>query len=326
MSTANAGILARKLAKPAQAESARSQTPMRALRMEVARASRDVFGAEIDVIGVEITQSGLDDLVSPLSKGHCPIGLVAPEGLVGLVIADPEVLAAAGEMMTTGRIRPTPAEARSPTEVDAALIEPFLTGLMTAIQRDCGSSSPGDWFPAIAVGRKFSGVMALRLALPERPYKIFRMTLDLGAGGRQGEIAFALPAAIAAPEDPPERHCRADWPAQMSDVVMQKPTEVEAILGRFRLPLAIAEALKVGQVLLLLELDIGAVSLEASDGSRIANCRLGQSGGMRAVRVEPKPEIVMEEGGHFNAHRMRLPENTIDDPLEEPMPIQGLDD
>jgi flagellar motor switch protein FliM len=112
----------------------------------------------------------------------------------------------------------------------------------------------------------------------------------------------------------------------MSDVVMQTPTEVEAILGRLRLPLAIAEALKVGQVLPLLELDIGDVSLEASDGSRIANCRLGQSGGMRAVRVEPKPEIAMEEGGHFNAPRMRLPEHTIDDPLDEPMPIQVIDD
>lgn len=326
MSTESAGILARKLAKPVQAEGAGSQTPMRALRMAVARASRDVFGAEIDVIGVEITQSGLDDLVSPLGTGHCLVGLVAPEGLVGLVIADPEVLAAAGEMMITGRIRPTPAEARSPTEVDAALIEPFPTGLMTAIQRDCGTSSPGDWFPAIAVGCKFSGVMALRLALPERPYKIFCMTLDLGAGGRQGKIGFALPVAIAAPEEPPERRSRADWPAQMSDVVMQTPTEVEAILGRLRLPLAMAEALKVGQVLPVLELDIGAVSLEASDGSRIANCRIGQSGGMRAVRVEPKPEISMEEGGHFNAPRMRLPENTIDDPLEEPIPIQGLDD
>ena len=112
----------------------------------------------------------------------------------------------------------------------------------------------------------------------------------------------------------------------MSDVVMQTSTEVEAIRGRLRLPLAIAEALKVGQVLPLLELDIGDVSLEASDGSRIANCRLGQSGGMRAVRVEPKPEISMEEGGHFNAPRMRLPEHTIDDPLDEPMPIQVIDD
>ena len=67
MSTASAGILARKLEKPVQAEGAGSQTPMRALRMAVARASPVVFGAEIDVIGVEITQSGLDDLVSPLS-------------------------------------------------------------------------------------------------------------------------------------------------------------------------------------------------------------------------------------------------------------------
>ncbi len=326
MSTASAGILARKLAKPAQAEGGGSQTPMRALRMAVARASRDVFGAEIDVIGVEIAQSGLDDLVSPLGKGHCLIGLVAPEGLVGLVIADPEVLAAAGEMMTTGRIRPVTAEVRSPTEVDAALVEPFLTGLMTAIQRDCGTSSPGDWFPTIAVGRKFSGVMALRLALPERAYKIFRMTLDLGAGGRQGEIAFALPVAIAAPEDHPERRGRAGWPVQMNEVVMQTPTEVEAVLGRLRLPLAIAETLKVGQVLPLLELDISAVSLEASDGSCIANCRLGQSGGMRAVRVEPRPEIAMEEGGHFNAPRMRLPDDTVEDPLGEPTPIQGFDD
>ena len=106
---------------------------------------------------LEITQSGLDDLVSPLGTGHCLIGLVAPEGLAGLVIADPEVLAATGEMMTTGWIRPTPAEARSPTEVDAALIEPFLTGLMTAIQRDCGTSSPGTGFSRSPLGASFRG-------------------------------------------------------------------------------------------------------------------------------------------------------------------------
>ena len=91
---------------------------------------------------------------------------------------------------------------------------------------------------------------------------------------------------------------------------MQTPTEVESIIGRLRLPLAIEETLKVGQVLPLLELDIGAVSLNASDGSCIATCRLGQSGGMRAVRVEPKPEISMEEGGYFNPPQIRQPENT----------------
>lgn len=308
MSTAGAGILARKLAKPAQAESAGTPAPTRGLRMAVARASRDIFGAEIDVIGVELGQSGLDDLIVGLTKAHCMIGLEAPEGLVGLVVIDPEALAASGEMMTTGRIKPTPAEARTPTEVDAALVEPFLTGLIKAIQRDCGTSPPGDWFPAVTVGRRFSGTMALRLTLPERPYRIFRMTLDLGVGGRQGEIAFALPVPASAREKRPDQRSLPDWSALMSEVVMQTPTEVEAILGRIRLPLSMADALKVGQVLPLLELDIATVSLQAPDGSCIANCRLGQSGGMRAVRIEPKPETAMEEGGHFKSPRTRLSE------------------
>lgn len=63
MSTAGAGILARKLAKPARAEGKEAPAPTRDLRMAVARASRDVFGAEIDVIGVETGQSGLDDFL-----------------------------------------------------------------------------------------------------------------------------------------------------------------------------------------------------------------------------------------------------------------------
>lgn len=213
---------------------------------------------------------------------------------MGLVVADPEALAAAGEMMTTGRIKPNAAEPRSPTEADAALLEPFLTGLIAAIQRDCGTSPPGDWFAATTVGRRFSGMTALRLALPERPLRILRMTVDLGAGGRQGEIAFALPAAVPPREKRPEGRGVPDWPARMSEVVMQTPTEVEAILGHIRLPLSMADALKVGQVLPLPELDIATVSLVAPDGSCIANCRLGQSGGMRAIRIEPKPEIAME--------------------------------
>ncbi len=309
---AGAGILARKLAKPVQAEGARAPPPPRGLRMAVARAAQAVFGAEIDAIGVEISQTGLDDLVAGLGSAHCLIGLAGPEGLVGLTAADQEALAAAGEIMMTGRIKPTQAETRSPTDVDAALLTPFLTVLIEAIRRDCGASSPGDWFRSITVGNRFSGAMALRLALPERPYRVLRMTLDLGAGGRQGEIAFALPSAVPAGEKRPDRSGALDWTALMNVVVMQTPTEVEAILGRIRLPLKVADALRVGQVLPLLELDIAAVSLQASDGSCIANCRLGQSGGMRAVRIEPKPEIAMEEGGHFRPPRMQLPEATGD--------------
>lgn len=316
MSTAGAGILARKLAKPARAEGDEAPAPTRGLRMAVARASRGVFGAEIDVIGVETGQSGLDDFLSGLGTAHCLIGLEAPQGLVGLVAPDPEALAAAGEMMTTGRIKPNAAEPRSPAEVDAALLEPFLTGLIAAIQMDCGASPPGDWFAAIAVGRRFSGMTALRLALPERPFRILRMTLDLGAGGRQGEIAFALPAAMPPREKRPDGCGVPDWTARMSEVVMQTPTEVEATLGRIRLPLSMADALRVGQVLPLPELDIATVSLVAPDGTCIANCRLGQSGGMRAVRIEPKPEIAMEEGGPFTPPRMQLSEAISDEGVD----------
>jgi len=67
------------------------------------------------------------------------------------------------------------------------------------------------------------------------------------------------------------------------------------------MPLFQAENLAVGQVIPLPGCTVSSVKLLARDGRKVATARLGQSGGMRAVRVEAAPHLQMEDMDNLGA-------------------------
>ena len=71
----------------------------------------------------------------------------------------------------------------------------------------------------------------------------------------------------------------------LADRVNGAQSRLEAVLARLRMPLADIMNLKAGMVLALPQAGLDRISLEGCDGRLVAEGRLGQNRGMRAVRL-----------------------------------------
>ena len=248
------------------------------------------------VLSVSAEESGLDTVLAQVPGDMMLLSLWGERGMSGLVGVDLELRTALVEVQTMGRLRATPAESRPVTATDAALSQPLVAAfLMELVQATRGTDLAG-WADGHRVDGRVSGPRGAEMALADVKYRLVRLTIDLAAGDRQGEMLLALPlvlpvaAQVAAAPDP-----RAGFAAQLQRNILQAEAALKAVLTRLRLPLREAEALEVGQLMPLPGVTVASLRLEGPDGKLVALGRLGQSAGMRAVRIEVAAAPAMRE-------------------------------
>lgn len=226
----------------------------------------------------------------------------ADGGAPGLLVLDTGLFSALVEAMTLGRLGAAPPAApRRPTATDAALLGALIDRLLAELDRglaeaglDAGAEG-GGWRMARAVGDQ----RLLGAILDEGGYRLAEVPLALSAAGapgsapRSGRLALLLPDPDSARAAAPPGRAPAAAPAATPDTLGQgieaavqgAPAVLTAVLGRVALPLEQALLLAVGQ---RLELSIAAleeVELVGLDARAYAWARLGQTRGMRAVRI-----------------------------------------
>lgn len=278
---------------PAAPEAVADYSPERALRFAVRRAAEHAHGWMIGVLGVGIEVVQFDELLPLLGKEHLYCG-VERGGLVGLIALDAETRAALVEFQACGSLSPKEAEARAPTAVDFAFATPFLTALLTELGISSQGTELEGWTAGTNVGAWVQSLDHVDTRLLSAPYRIARITLDLGSGDRQG----ALVLAIAVPEEKStDKFAQApDIGQKLVAAVLQTTTQIEAILHRTRTTSADLERYQVGDVIALGGASLDAVSVEiAQSGHKVGNARLGQTGGMKAIRIEPITKPSLEE-------------------------------
>lgn len=279
MEQSTASLMRRLVRTPAPPPSV---TPARALRLAMVRAAERSIGLHLAVLGVSEDMGPLDDLLSRLEEGLLIVALYEGPEPVGLIALDSEARAAVIETQTLGQLLHASPEPRAVTAADTALARPLLSAFLSEMQDAVEGTSLAGWTrgPRLA-GRLPSGREAAML-LADGPYRIVRLTLDLGAGQRQGLalVMVRLPGAIRSPG--PVAPVAA---ATVAEHVMGSQAPLTAVLHRLRLSLAEAEGLEVGQVLALPGVTVASVRIEAG-GVNLGPARLGQVAGMRAVRIE----------------------------------------
>lgn len=263
-----------------------SPTPARGLRLAFARAAERSVGLSAGVLGVAEEVGPLDDLLSRLEDGLLLLSL-AGDGLpLGLVGIDAEGVAAAVEAQTMGRPSVQAPEPRPATAADLAMTEPLLAAFLAEAREAVAGTALDGWLGAVRPGPRLTGAREAGMALGDGAYRVVRLTIDLRAGPRQALIV--LLHRLPPPPEPAQRP-GAGWADGLSARVLAAPASVEAVLGRLRLPLDAAEGFAVGQVVPLPGLSVASVRLEAlGPGGAprdLGPARLGQSGGMRAVRL-----------------------------------------
>jgi flagellar motor switch protein FliM len=296
-------VLRRKAAGAEVASAAEVPSPARLLRRAFARAAARTAGLTVGVLGVADETLLLDDLLSRLPEGALLLSLAAPGrgGPAGLAALDLQTVSALIEAQLTGCVRSQAPRPRAMTATDAALAAPVVGAFLSEVAATAGDGPLSGWAEGAVTGKRLADVKAAEIALPHGPFRMVSLTLDLGVGERQGQVLVALlgPRPTVAPGVAEAR--AAAFNRRLRENVLSAEAPLTAVLHRMRLPFAVVEGLRPGQVIALPGVRVTSVRLEGPNRQLAARGRLGQSGGLRAIRVEtPAPSDLLPgigEGG-----------------------------
>lgn len=270
-------------------------TSSRAIRLAITRAADKTHDFVVSVSSLREEVLSLDQLLAALEPELMLIGMTAGGVMTGLAALDLNMRTALLEVQTVGMVLPDVPEDRPPTGTDAQMAQPLIEAFLHHLQ-DSAERTPLDgWGLGFNAGDKINSTRAAGLILDDGKYRLIRLSLDLGVGDRTAELALALPCRAETVGRVLTPEVTGDWDERFRKVVDGSPARLDAELHRFKLPLHQAENLVVGQVLPLTGCTVSSVKILARDGRKVATARLGQSAGMRAVRIEVPPQVALSD-------------------------------
>ncbi|UXX82995.1 FliM/FliN family flagellar motor switch protein [Roseovarius pelagicus] len=289
MADDNTRSVMRRMARMGRQEStARAMSPAKALRLSLARTADRLFDLPLTVTAVEQDQISFADLAPELGQGGMLALLYGATGESGAMRLDPGLLAALVEVQTTGHVSGHSDANRRATRTDAAIAAPMIDGTLERIDACMASDAGEAWIGGYRYGAMFEDARTLILSLSASDYTIFRVMLEIGADAHPGALTMILPrvadndvaettAVIETGTTKPDR--------ALSRAVLEAPVTLRAVLGRITMPLDKLCALKATDKLPFGKYQLLEARLETGQKHLVAQARLGQMNGARAVRL-----------------------------------------
>lgn len=274
-------------AKPAMATS--PVTVVKAVRLALSKAADKALGLAATTTSMTEEVVQLDPLLGMLDRNGLLAVLEGPEGALGMVMVEVQMLAAIVEVQTVGRVNPGAAALRRPTRTDAAMVEPMVDDALRLLGDGLAEVPSADWALGFRYGVYIDQIRTLGLVLEDVPYRVFRVSMDLGGGAKQGEILLAFPRDRAREKDPAEQEpeVHAGWAEKLQSTILRSEVQMTAVIHRASLPLSALTNWKVGDLVTLPASVLVNIRLEDAYGVAHGRAKLGQSGGFRAIRVLP---------------------------------------
>ncbi len=287
---AETGIISKKLAAQRADRAEGGPGADRGWRVALARAVQDQLKLSLDVSSLTIEKRSLAELAELVPERALIAILEGPSEGLGAIIVSQPVLTGFIEAQTIGRLRSAEVVPRKPTRTDAAMVAAVIDAALDELEAQLAEEEDLVWAGGFRYASFLDDPRPLALLLEDAPLRLLRAEVALGGGMRQGAILMALPAEgrgrqPAPPaEAPVETHGPA-FAALLAEKVMAAQARVDAVLARVTLPLAQVIRLEVGAVLPLGEAALDAIRLEGLDGRHVADGKLGQNRGLRAIRI-----------------------------------------
>jgi flagellar motor switch protein FliM len=288
-------VIRRKIdrARPALAEGAPGAD--RGWRLALARATRDAMGLDLDFRKLTISRLSLAEILEIAPERALLALLDGPAAGLGVIMLAPPVTSALIEMQTVGRLSTSPTAPRRPSRIDAAMVAGVIDRALSGLDEALADEADLAWAGGFRYASYLEDARPLALMLEEEVYRVLTAEVALGGGtgggpgGREGTVVLVLPAegrgerpAIA---DDPTAAIAPQFTSALQAQVMQSDCRLDAVVGRLTLPLRQIMALEVGETLILPSSALDAIALETLDGRRVAQARLGQHRGMRALKL-----------------------------------------
>ncbi|SEK86732.1 FliM/FliN family flagellar motor switch protein [Pacificibacter marinus] len=267
----------------------------KALRLAVAKAAEDVTGMVMQVTDVQESLTTISVLPSAIPDHSLLALLEGPEHAYGLAIFSLAVTTSVVEQMTTGNVQKYAPEERSPTSTDSVMCFELIDSMLKYFEKIVVEAVEPPLVDGYCTAAQLSEPRSIPIAFDDIRYKMFRITVDMGRGLRQGEIMFIYPAMRPKPKLEPG--VQSDWETSFQASVLKTEASLETVLHRVSLSLSDVVGLEIGMTLPIPREAFTRVEVVA-DGRRMSYGRLGQMNGHRAIRIDfDPPEISDDEGG-----------------------------
>lgn len=265
----------------------------RGWRLALARAARDQLKAALEVSTLTQARVGLAEVLEVPPDRALVAVLEGPGEGLGMLALSPEVFQAMVEVLTIGRVAQTAAAARKPTRTDAAMLAPMIDAALIDLEAGLAEEADLTWAGGWRYASFLEDPRPLGLMLEDIAYRLLTVEVDLSLGARRGRVVLALPAegrgrkprskAAGAIADTVAAERR--FAEELAEQLSGAEVRLEAVLTRVSLPLSRVVGLAVGDQLVLSAAGLDKISLEGLDGRKMAEGRLGQNRGLRAVRL-----------------------------------------
>ena len=275
--------LARKLTAGQEEQGDKPRSVLRALRLATARAAGDRFQLPLSVIGAKQSARSADTLDGFAGDDWLLLQFANAEGVCASVCLDIGAVSAIVQVQTIGEVLPGDPSLRGFTDTDAAMVAPLVEEVLARAVRLVEVSADQTSLSGFEFRTRLADMRTLSLAMVEDRYTAYDLTVELGGGLRQGQMSFLLPdrpdsqgdGDVAEDDAGPKLH-------QASGVLR---AELDAVICRMSLPLSSLAGLSAGDVVPLTGSRLDRTEVLTIDRSRVAIGRLGQCGGMRAIRL-----------------------------------------
>ena len=307
MSQGQGVVTRRKIAVAQKSEEPGIPGADRAWRVAFARAAREQLKLPLDIGKLTISQLSLSELLEMPAEQSLLLMLEGPGDALGVMALSPALMTAMVEFQTIGRLAPMSAPARKPTRTDAAMIVPTLDAALSWLEVGLRDQADLVWAGGFRYAAYLDEPRSLGLLLDEGEFHLLRAeigipatpdlpvtsgspaTPSLTAIQSQAELLLALPVATRGLRSAalPERidATAPDFTAALAEQVGEANSVLDAVLTRLSLTLGEVSELAVGQVLALPNAALERISFDGRDGRTLAEGKLGQNRGMRAVRL-----------------------------------------
>ena len=263
---------------------ARVMSPVKALRLALAKVADKMFGLAVTVTTVEQVKLLHKEVQGEVGDDGLLLLLDGTAGARGAAKVDTQFLTALIEVQTTGTVRRAAGDARVFTRTDAAIVAPLLDAVMSRYDAQLSEASPAHIEENYRFGDMIEEARLLALALEAPEYDLYRLTLDIEDGAKTGVLKLLLPhRRVASPtENKNDPHAAGSECLEKS--ALEAQVAMDAVLSRITLPLKEICAFSSGMLLPLNAECLTKAQLVASGGHVVAKVSMGQMNGMRAVR------------------------------------------
>ena len=273
----------------------------RGWRTAFGRAARDLIGLDLSFSAASDTRRSLAEVLETMPERGLLMVVEGPKHDIGLVALSGDLASAILERQTIGRVSKATALPRRMTRTDAAmssrLVDLALVHLSQAQQQ-----VDSEWGCDYQYSSFLDEPRALGLLLDDIPYRVIDLTAHIAGTERVAGLQLVLPCPPAKPKiEPalPKKHDPAAFQEALRENVLSAPVTMRAVIARFSISLAELRALEEGSRLSLRGGTLDNISLIAPGNVVIAKGKLGQTNGMKAIRIlstaDGKAQTEMED-------------------------------